>query len=881
MLSQKDFEQLELVCRTAKENNLYFGGIQVVTSGDFYQLPPVPNTLYNESGNFCFQSEIWEKVMCHRVNLQEVVRQTEPELVKAVRETALGSISKETDTYLRSLSRPLPEDIAPVHLFARNIETSMFNEDRLQEMDGESKVYKATKNKGPKKHLKKILAPNYLHVKIGCPVILLRNLGGKLVNGLSGKIVATEEDAITVHFPEIGQTHKITRCLFTVYNPRTKQNVAEREQFPLTLGFAMTMHKAQGMTLDAVHVHCKNIFQAGQLSVGIGRVRCSKGLRIDNYRAGLCQTHKSCVTEFYRSPSAELSESLKCCRIKDHQHIQEEIEEETASDSEEEETDVDEESDNSDFDDHDNDIESMEDGILQQLPEYIDTAELITLVNQAEPVTETQRNINKTCQSINPTRLNKFCIIQQKAMSSLIPESNDEKTTPKVWSVALCEYHKYITSKEYTESISTLFGANSTQTKSTTYIASKITFEILKREIENLSIGIVCSSGQKGLPKAEISEPGKAKVRHVGGMCVAKARHQFMNAITTNLGNPAKNAREKVALGRKRVDAVQCLEADTDELDFDMDRSLDETERKMNVRRGLTHITDNCFSFFLVLNQQIRNSLDISSLKQEKQNILEKVRHELSENEELQMIWAELFADEHPVDIVFDVYTNVIERYLKVCYKQFLKETKDCLNVHKKKAHREEIAKKKEEKKTCVSVDMKEIMEDKSNNKESSHLKLKLNVMSSKQFLAGRHFTKTNLQKLCRAYDIKQSTGVKKDDLAEILAKRILTANNIPNSSAFNVESTETDTQGQSVCKKRRKMSNRPGKGKGRGKGKSNDVVYKCGLCKEEYEEGEEWVQCSHCDKWFHRTCCEIASEDGWQRIVSEVMEWTCWKCLQ
>ena len=197
--------------------------------------------------------------MCHRVNLQEVVRQTEPELVNAVRETALGSISIETDTYLRSLSRPLQEDIAPLNSFnllARNIETSMFNEDRLQEMDGESKVYKATKDKGLKKHLK-ILAPNYLHVKIGCPVILLRNLGGKLANGLSGKIVATEEDAITVHFPEIGQTHKITRCLFTVYNPRTKQNVAEGEQFPHTLGFEITMHKAQGMTLDAVHVHCK------------------------------------------------------------------------------------------------------------------------------------------------------------------------------------------------------------------------------------------------------------------------------------------------------------------------------------------------------------------------------------------------------------------------------------------------------------------------------------------------------------------------------------------------------------------------------------------------------------------------------------------------
>ena len=98
---QKDFEQLELVCRTTKENDKYFGGMQVITSGDFYQLPPVPNILYNDSGKFCFQSEIWNKVLCHKVNFTKVVRQTEPQLVRAVRETALGAVSQESDEFIR------------------------------------------------------------------------------------------------------------------------------------------------------------------------------------------------------------------------------------------------------------------------------------------------------------------------------------------------------------------------------------------------------------------------------------------------------------------------------------------------------------------------------------------------------------------------------------------------------------------------------------------------------------------------------------------------------------------------------------------------------------------------------------------------------------
>ena len=115
-----------------------------------------------------------------------------------------------------------------------------------------------------------------------------------------------KSDTITVRFPQIHQTYKISRCLFSVYNPRTRTNIAEREQFPLALRFALTMHKAQGMTLEAVVVHCKGIFQAGQMPVGIGRVRSSKGLRLEGYRAGLCTQHRSYVTEYYRMPSKNL-----------------------------------------------------------------------------------------------------------------------------------------------------------------------------------------------------------------------------------------------------------------------------------------------------------------------------------------------------------------------------------------------------------------------------------------------------------------------------------------------------------------------------------------------------------------------------------------------
>ena len=69
-------------------------------------------------------------------------------------------------------------------------------------------------------------------------------------------------------------------------------------------------------------------------------------------------------------------------------------------------------------------------------------------------------------------------------------------------------------------------------------------------------------------------------MRHVGGMCVAKTRHHYMNIVTSNLGNPSKKVIENVNIARKKDTILRCLEADID--DLDLDSSLDETERKMN-----------------------------------------------------------------------------------------------------------------------------------------------------------------------------------------------------------------------------------------------------------------------------------------------------------
>jgi ATP-dependent DNA helicase PIF1 len=105
MLSKNFFECLNEVCKL-KDENQHFGGIQLLLSGDFRQLPPVPNPLYGEQGEFCFESNLFSKVLPHRITLTTVLRQSDTELIHAIHEVSIGNVSAETALFIESLQRP-------------------------------------------------------------------------------------------------------------------------------------------------------------------------------------------------------------------------------------------------------------------------------------------------------------------------------------------------------------------------------------------------------------------------------------------------------------------------------------------------------------------------------------------------------------------------------------------------------------------------------------------------------------------------------------------------------------------------------------------------------------------------------------------------------
>ncbi|KAL3875767.1 hypothetical protein ACJMK2_033685 [Sinanodonta woodiana] len=203
-------------------------------------------------------------VFGHKIVLDEVIRQDELDFIKAINDVSKGEIPEDTKNLILRLQRPLPPGDDPIRLCGRNFDCDIFNACKLMEMDGVSKCYQSI-DEDVNKLCSKMCVPKLLHLKIGCPVMLVKNISSALVNGLQGKVVAMKEDSVTVDFEN--DLVQLGRETFTVYSSIEKTIVATRHQIPLILSFSITIHKAQGLTLDRVEVDASNIFAPEKLNL--------------------------------------------------------------------------------------------------------------------------------------------------------------------------------------------------------------------------------------------------------------------------------------------------------------------------------------------------------------------------------------------------------------------------------------------------------------------------------------------------------------------------------------------------------------------------------------------------------------------------------------
>lgn len=265
-----------------------FGGLQIILSGDFFQLPPVNKNHKETDPEFIFETQSWEQIVGRRVYvLREIFRQKDPEflfLLDDLRRGVLTQTSMRVYNSRRSAADQalcLPADT--VKLFPTRREVDAVNDRNLQMLSGEPHVYTAI-DKGNKYTVERLkdswMAPTELVLKEGASVMFIYNVDVKqgICNGTTGKVVAFEESGKPVVQTTNGHRVTVEMQLWEVRSG--KESVASRTQIPLILSYAVTIHKSQGMTLKNVEVNSSRIFEHGQLYTAISRVETLGGLFI-------------------------------------------------------------------------------------------------------------------------------------------------------------------------------------------------------------------------------------------------------------------------------------------------------------------------------------------------------------------------------------------------------------------------------------------------------------------------------------------------------------------------------------------------------------------------------------------------------------------------
>ena len=283
MVSPELFSSMDLILRGFKGTDAPFGGVQVVISGDFFQLPPVSKEPREK--RFAWQSPAWRALDLQTCYLEEKFRQEDGKLIGILDDIRSGEISASSRALLEERhEKTLPSHFKPTRLYTHNIDVDRINLAELQKLPGEEKHF-VYESKGSQKNIEKIfkssLVLEELVLKKGAVVIFIKNnIEARYLNGTTGTVESfSPVDNMPIVRTTEGRKIKAEPEEWSLENENGKV-LATVSQVPLRLAWALTVHKSQGLTLDAAEIDLSKTFEAGQGYVALSRVKTIEGLRL-------------------------------------------------------------------------------------------------------------------------------------------------------------------------------------------------------------------------------------------------------------------------------------------------------------------------------------------------------------------------------------------------------------------------------------------------------------------------------------------------------------------------------------------------------------------------------------------------------------------------
>jgi ATP-dependent exoDNAse (exonuclease V) alpha subunit len=309
MLHPEQFDRVDLICRTARNSHEPFGGLQLICCGDFFQIPPVNG----ESEKFVIDSVAWKNAEMRVCYLTEQHRQTAiaaasgadtngsasgAELLEILAAIRAGDVTPDIVAKLDArIGGAIDAPIGIARLYTHRENVDEINTAELRKLTTPDVIYDVYQS-GPLALVEKLKkdndVPDKLVLKIGARVMFTKNnMGAGYVNGTLGEVIgfemggdgdgasATEANPVILTFDK----KRITPGRFQWKVEEGGKVRASVSQLPLKLAWAITVHKSQGMTLDAAVIDLGRAFDRGMGYVALSRVRELKNISLIGFNA--------------------------------------------------------------------------------------------------------------------------------------------------------------------------------------------------------------------------------------------------------------------------------------------------------------------------------------------------------------------------------------------------------------------------------------------------------------------------------------------------------------------------------------------------------------------------------------------------------------------
>jgi len=322
MLTPITFRLLYLTAQRLRKNNMPFGGIQIVLSGDFCQLAPIlEQHIPVHHMEYCFETPEWEASNINVVQFKTIHRQSDTAFIQTLQKIRMGLSDQDTTSLLMEQYRKELDNthgILPVQLFPTRERANDVNRTHFSKLNVKDSVsfgivveysrvidpeFSVHKDEYERKIISQLPIDDKITLKVGCQVILVVNLSVEegFVNGSKGVVTDFNEKSE----PIVTFSNGITRTIqIHTWEIEDSKALVKVKGLPLIMGYACTIHRSQGMSIDLAKIDIgRNVFSGsggyGQVYVALSRVRSLRGLSILNFDPSKIRCHPK-VIEYYR-----------------------------------------------------------------------------------------------------------------------------------------------------------------------------------------------------------------------------------------------------------------------------------------------------------------------------------------------------------------------------------------------------------------------------------------------------------------------------------------------------------------------------------------------------------------------------------------------------